>query len=118
MLMRNRLLLGASAAIVLSGFGTVISGQPHDRSHYEHAHESPMVVLIPLAVLAAGSILAGYPFKDLFAGEEIKVPEPAPEAPEVDLMEALRQSVADAQKRKPAKAAAPAKPRRRAAAKK
>jgi NADH-quinone oxidoreductase subunit L len=47
-------------------------GHPHDRSHYEHAHESPMVVLVPLAVLAAGSILAGYPFKDLFAGEEIK----------------------------------------------
>jgi NADH-quinone oxidoreductase subunit L len=47
-------------------------GRPHDRSHYDHAHESPMVVLIPLAALAAGSILAGYPFKDLFAGEEIK----------------------------------------------
>jgi NADH-quinone oxidoreductase subunit L len=47
-------------------------GHPHDRSHYEHAHESPMVVLVPLAALAAGSILAGYPFKDLFAGEEIK----------------------------------------------
>src|SRR6266576_1995999 len=47
-------------------------GHPHDRSHYERAHESPMVVLVPLAVLAAGSILAGYPFKDLFAGEEIK----------------------------------------------
>jgi NADH-quinone oxidoreductase subunit L len=47
-------------------------GPPHDRSHYDRAHESPRVVLIPLAVLAAGSILAGYPFKDLFAGEEIK----------------------------------------------
>src|SRR3954454_24412767 len=46
-------------------------GHPHDRSHYDHAHESPMVMLIPLAFLAAGSILAGYPFKDLFAGEEI-----------------------------------------------
>ena len=30
--MRNRLLSAASAAIVLSGFGTVISGQPRDRS--------------------------------------------------------------------------------------
>jgi NADH-quinone oxidoreductase subunit L len=47
-------------------------GHPHDRSHYDHARESPMVVLVPLAVLAAGSILAGYPFKDLFAGEEIR----------------------------------------------
>jgi len=32
MLMRNLLLLGASAAVVLSGFGTVVSGQPRDRS--------------------------------------------------------------------------------------
>jgi DNA end-binding protein Ku len=49
------------------------------------------------------------------AGEEIKAPEPVPEAPVIDLMDALRQSVADAQKRKPAakKAAAPS---RRAAA--
>jgi DNA end-binding protein Ku len=49
------------------------------------------------------------------AGEVIKEPEPVPEAPVIDLMDALRQSVADAQKRKPAakKAAAP---RRRAAA--
>src|SRR5215470_16985065 len=46
-------------------------GHPHDRSHYDRAHESPMVMLIPLAFLATGSILAGYPFKDLFAGEEI-----------------------------------------------
>jgi DNA end-binding protein Ku len=34
------------------------------------------------------------------AGEEIKRPEPAPETPVVDLMEALRRSVADAQERK------------------
>ncbi len=46
-------------------------GHPHDRSHYDHARESPLVMLIPLGFLAAGSILAGYPFKDLFAGEDI-----------------------------------------------
>jgi NADH-quinone oxidoreductase subunit L len=46
-------------------------GRPHDRAHYEHAHESPMVVLIPLLFLAAGSILSGYPFKDLFTGEDV-----------------------------------------------
>jgi NADH-quinone oxidoreductase subunit L len=46
-------------------------GHPHDREHYDHARESPMVVLVPLAFLAAGSILVGYPFKDLFAGEDI-----------------------------------------------
>jgi NADH-quinone oxidoreductase subunit L len=43
-------------------------GHPHDAHHYEAAHESPVVMLIPLAVLAAGSILAGFAFKELFAG--------------------------------------------------
>jgi NADH-quinone oxidoreductase subunit L len=46
-------------------------GQPHDHHHYEHAKESPLVVLIPLGVLAAGSILAGFPFKELFAGHAV-----------------------------------------------
>src|SRR5215204_132609 len=45
-------------------------GQPHDRDHYEAAHESPLVMLVPLGVLAAGSILAGYPFYAFFAGHE------------------------------------------------
>ncbi|MGH6769534.1 MAG: NADH-quinone oxidoreductase subunit L [Xanthobacteraceae bacterium] len=45
-------------------------GRPHDRHHYDNAHESPMVMLIPLGFLAAGSILSGYPFKELFAGQE------------------------------------------------
>src|SRR5215208_7195053 len=43
-------------------------GRPHDREHYEQAHESPLVMLIPLAFLAAGSILSGFPFKELFTG--------------------------------------------------
>ncbi|MEW6639878.1 MAG: NADH-quinone oxidoreductase subunit L [Pseudomonadota bacterium] len=47
-------------------------GEPHDRKHYDAAHESPMVMLIPLAVLAAGSILAGYPFAELFAGHGVE----------------------------------------------
>jgi NADH-quinone oxidoreductase subunit L len=46
-------------------------GRPHDRHHYEAAHESPMVVLIPLAFLAAGSIFSGYPFKELFTGHGV-----------------------------------------------
>jgi NADH-quinone oxidoreductase subunit L len=41
-------------------------GEPHDRHHYEGAHESPLVVLVPLGALAAGSILAGYPFAKFF----------------------------------------------------
>jgi len=43
-------------------------GEPHDREHYEAAHEAPMWMLIPIGVLAAGSILAGFPFKELFVG--------------------------------------------------
>src|SRR5215813_8407045 len=41
-------------------------GEPHDEKHYEAAHESPMWMLVPIGVLAAGSILSGYPFKEIF----------------------------------------------------
>ncbi|WP_027580666.1 NADH-quinone oxidoreductase subunit L [Bradyrhizobium sp. Ai1a-2] len=47
-------------------------GTPHDEEHYEAAHESPMWMLIPIGVLAVGSILAGFPFKELFAGHGIE----------------------------------------------
>lgn len=47
-------------------------GEPHDHHHYEAAHESPLVMLIPLFVLAAGSILAGFPFKEVFAGHGVE----------------------------------------------
>ena len=47
-------------------------GAPHDHRHYEAAHESPAVMLVPLAVLAAGSIFAGYPFKELFTGNHVE----------------------------------------------
>src|SRR5258705_10505321 len=43
-------------------------GEPHDQRHYEAAHESPLWMLIPIGILAAGSILAGFPFKEMFAG--------------------------------------------------
>ncbi len=49
------------------------------------------------------------------AGEEIAAPEPVPDAPVIDLMEALRQSVAEItdKKAEPAKKKAEAKPRSR-----
>jgi NADH-quinone oxidoreductase subunit L len=47
-------------------------GRPHDRHHYDQAHESPMTMLIPLGVLAAGSILAGLPFKEIFTGHAVE----------------------------------------------
>jgi NADH-quinone oxidoreductase subunit L len=47
-------------------------GGPHDHHHYEQARESPLVMLIPLGFLAAGSIFAGYPFRDIFVGHGVE----------------------------------------------
>lgn len=47
-------------------------GEPHDDHHYEAAHEAPIWMLIPIGVLAVGSIMAGFPFKELFAGHGIE----------------------------------------------
>jgi NADH-quinone oxidoreductase subunit L len=47
-------------------------GEPHDRKHWRDAHESPMVMLIPLGILAIGSIFAGYPFESIFAGHGVE----------------------------------------------
>jgi NADH-quinone oxidoreductase subunit L len=47
-------------------------GEPHDQEHYEAAHESPLWMLIPIGVLAAGSIFSGFPFKELFAGHGVE----------------------------------------------
>jgi NADH-quinone oxidoreductase subunit L len=44
-------------------------GEPHDRHHYDAAHESPMVMLVPLALLAIGSLAAGWPALGLFTGD-------------------------------------------------
>jgi NADH-quinone oxidoreductase subunit L len=46
-------------------------GTPHDQHHYEAAHESPVWMLIPIGVLAVGSVLAGFPFKELFTNEHL-----------------------------------------------
>jgi len=43
-------------------------GEPHDRHHYEAAHESPKVMLVPLAILAIGCFAAGLPFVSIFTG--------------------------------------------------
>jgi NADH-quinone oxidoreductase subunit L len=47
-------------------------GEPHDQEHYEAAHESPLWMLVAIGILAAGSILAGFPFKELFAGHGVE----------------------------------------------
>ena len=47
-------------------------GEPHDQEHYEAAHEAPLSMLIPIGILAFGSIFAGFPFKELFAGHGVE----------------------------------------------
>jgi NADH-quinone oxidoreductase subunit L len=47
-------------------------GRPHDQHHYDDAHEKRPLILIPLVILAVGSFLAGYPFKELFAGHAVE----------------------------------------------
>src|SRR5881227_2137542 len=47
-------------------------GEPHNQEHYEAAHEAPLWMLIPIGVLAAGSLLAGFPFRELFAGHGVE----------------------------------------------
>jgi NADH-quinone oxidoreductase subunit L len=47
-------------------------GEPHDQEHYEAAHEAPLWMLVPIGILAVGSILAGFPFKELFAGSGVE----------------------------------------------
>ncbi len=47
-------------------------GEPHDARHYEAAHESPKVMLIPLALLALGSFAAGWPFLSIFKGAGVE----------------------------------------------
>jgi NADH-quinone oxidoreductase subunit L len=44
-----------------------------DHHTYEHAHESPYVMLVPLFVLAAGAIVAGFAFKSMFVGDGYKM---------------------------------------------
>jgi NADH-quinone oxidoreductase subunit L len=50
----------------------VFHGLAHDYYARDHAHESPWVMLVPLIFLAAGSILAGFPFKEIFAGHNVE----------------------------------------------
>jgi NADH-quinone oxidoreductase subunit L len=50
----------------------VFHGMAADYYALDHADESPWVMLIPLIALAAGSIVAGWPFAGLFTGHEVE----------------------------------------------
>src|SRR5947208_2104191 len=42
-------------------------GEPNDPHAFEHVRESPLVMLVPLGVLALGSIVTGFAFNEVFA---------------------------------------------------
>jgi NADH-quinone oxidoreductase subunit L len=45
-------------------------GKPRcDEKTYDHVHESPAIMLLPLFVLSIGAVGAGYVFYDMFVGE-------------------------------------------------
>jgi NADH-quinone oxidoreductase subunit L len=49
---------------------TFHGGYRGDAHAIDHAHESPWVMLVPLGVLAAGAVMAGWIFKDSFVGHD------------------------------------------------
>src|SRR6516162_1335947 len=70
-------LMTAAAAALTSFYSwrlifKTFHGTPHDEHHYEGAHESPPVMLVPLAILAIGSIAAGWPFLSIFTASEVE----------------------------------------------
>jgi NADH-quinone oxidoreductase subunit L len=68
--------LGIAAAILTAFYSwrlllLVFHGKPRaDEVVMSHIHESPLIMLIPLVVLAIGSIFSGNVLYELFVGEE------------------------------------------------
>jgi NADH-quinone oxidoreductase subunit L len=63
--------LGAAALTAFYSWRLIFKafhGEPHDREHYEAAHETAKTMLVPLGLLAFGSIAAGYPAVSFFTG--------------------------------------------------
>jgi len=52
-------------------FMTFYGKEKGDKHTHDHAHESPLVMLIPLAVLAIGAIFAGMVFYSDFFGHDV-----------------------------------------------
>jgi NADH-quinone oxidoreductase subunit L len=63
--------LGAAALTAFYSWRLIFKtfhGEPHDREHYDSAHETANTMLVPLALLAVGAIAAGYPGLGIFTG--------------------------------------------------
>jgi proton-translocating NADH-quinone oxidoreductase, chain L len=69
--------LGIAAALLTAFYSwrllfMTFHGKPRmDKEVYDHAHESPMVMLIPLGVLALGALFAGVGFHNWFIGHDM-----------------------------------------------
>lgn len=51
---------GLTAFYVTRALWLTFHGEPRDHHLYDHAHESPRLMTVPLIVLAVGSVLAGF----------------------------------------------------------
>ena len=63
--------LGAAALTAFYSWRLIFKtfhGEPYNREHYEAAHETAKTMLVPLGILAFGSIAAGYPALAVFTG--------------------------------------------------
>src|SRR5262249_9875974 len=63
--------LGAAALTAFYAWRLIFKtfhGEPHDPEHYEAARETAKTMLVPLGILAFGSIAAGYPALAFFTG--------------------------------------------------
>ena len=66
-----------TAFYMFRAFFVVFLGKPRDPELYEKAHESPLVMLIPMGVLAFGSLVTGFPAHGIaeFLGQTLPAPE-------------------------------------------
>ena len=70
--------LGIAAALLTAFYSwrllfMTFHGKPRmEKSVFDHAHESPLVMLIPLGILALGALFAGVGFHQLFIGHDME----------------------------------------------
>ncbi len=60
---------GASPTMLAGAHHAAPADHGHDHAHAHIPHESPLVMLAPLGVLAIGAIAAGFAFKGVFIGD-------------------------------------------------
>lgn len=66
------LVAGMTAYYTFRMIFVVFHGEPRDHHAYEHAHESPSVMTVPLIILAVGALLAGFlNLPAVFGGNQI-----------------------------------------------